>query len=417
MRRIGRARVHHPAADHVRVRPLERQRRRVVRTHPDHPRGLPFPNLHARIVAGVSSEPFGLVLFEVVFAGRAEHLCPRTRSRHGDRRAESLLSTDAVLVELLVAGPLRRRRALDPQSRRRSWRSTPSPCPCRSGWPATCSARFSTWWACSRWPWARCSRWPSPACAPPRGPAAPRAGRARMEATRARDELRGDAERDRRRRDRPGAGRQPVYANDAALELLGYATLRRASGGAARGDSSPATSSSTSPATSSRSSGCPAAGRSWARGRAKRSSASASSPPARSAGRREGHPGRGRQRRLPAYGDQRDGGHDGAQAQRRWRERFLSDCSRSWLLAGPGRAARGVARLAVPEVADWCTVDLLAPDGEVARVALEHADPDLLGRAREVEPALSRPRSGQSTGPASHRTGKLRLSRGGARRR
>ena len=51
---------------------------------------------------------------------------------------------------------------------------------------------------------------------------------------------------------------------------------------------------------------------------------------------------------------------------------------------------QGVARLAVPEVADWCTMDVIRPDGEVARVALEHADPDLLARSRELERALPR---------------------------
>ena len=37
---------------------------------------------------------------------------------------------------------------------------------------------------------------------------------------------------------------------------------------------------------------------------------------------------------------------------------------------------RGVASLAVPELADWCVVDLLEAGGAVRRVALAHADPD-----------------------------------------
>jgi len=36
---------------------------------------------------------------------------------------------------------------------------------------------------------------------------------------------------------------------------------------------------------------------------------------------------------------------------------------------------RTVARLAVPELADWCAVDLLAEGGGVERVAVEHSDP------------------------------------------
>ena len=34
-----------------------------------------------------------------------------------------------------------------------------------------------------------------------------------------------------------------------------------------------------------------------------------------------------------------------------------------------------VTRLAVPEIADWCTVDLLDDDGQIHRVAAAHADP------------------------------------------
>ena len=66
-------------------------------------------------------------------------------------------------------------------------------------------------------------------------------------------------------------------------------------------------------------------------------------------------------------------------------EHFLSECSR---VLGSSldvdELLKGVARLAVPEVADWCTVDVVRPDGEVARVALEHADPEMLARSREL---------------------------------
>ncbi len=43
-----------------------------------------------------------------------------------------------------------------------------------------------------------------------------------------------------------------------------------------------------------------------------------------------------------------------------------------------------VARLAIPEMADWCAVDLLAPDGGLERVALTHADPALREQAVEL---------------------------------
>ena len=46
---------------------------------------------------------------------------------------------------------------------------------------------------------------------------------------------------------------------------------------------------------------------------------------------------------------------------------------------------RTVARLAVPELADWCAVDLLVEDGGLRRVAVEHQDPDKLELVRELE--------------------------------
>ena len=45
---------------------------------------------------------------------------------------------------------------------------------------------------------------------------------------------------------------------------------------------------------------------------------------------------------------------------------------------------RAVARLAVPAVADWCAVDVLAGD-ELERVAVEHVDPARVALAREVQ--------------------------------
>ncbi len=66
-----------------------------------------------------------------------------------------------------------------------------------------------------------------------------------------------------------------------------------------------------------------------------------------------------------------------------------------------------VARLAVPQLADWCAVDLLGEDGELERVAVHHADPSRLALAEQLDsayrPALDEPvgvpeviRSGQS---------------------
>jgi PAS domain S-box-containing protein len=46
---------------------------------------------------------------------------------------------------------------------------------------------------------------------------------------------------------------------------------------------------------------------------------------------------------------------------------------------------RKVAWLAVPEIADWCAVDLAADNGGLERVALVHADPERLARAEELQ--------------------------------
>jgi PAS domain S-box-containing protein len=59
----------------------------------------------------------------------------------------------------------------------------------------------------------------------------------------------------------------------------------------------------------------------------------------------------------------------------------------------------GVARLAVPQVADWCAVDLVTEDGELERVAIHHADPAKLALAERLH-RLYRPASDETTGVA-----------------
>jgi PAS domain S-box-containing protein len=46
---------------------------------------------------------------------------------------------------------------------------------------------------------------------------------------------------------------------------------------------------------------------------------------------------------------------------------------------------RTVARLAVPDFADWCAVDLLEPTGEIRRVAVEHPDPSKVEFVRRIQ--------------------------------
>jgi PAS domain S-box-containing protein len=45
---------------------------------------------------------------------------------------------------------------------------------------------------------------------------------------------------------------------------------------------------------------------------------------------------------------------------------------------------RSVARLAIPELADWCFVDMIEQDGSLRRVALEHLDPQKVRLAWEM---------------------------------
>jgi diguanylate cyclase (GGDEF)-like protein/PAS domain S-box-containing protein len=45
---------------------------------------------------------------------------------------------------------------------------------------------------------------------------------------------------------------------------------------------------------------------------------------------------------------------------------------------------KSIAQLAVPEFADWCTVDMLQPDGALRRLALSHADPKKVRWAKEL---------------------------------
>jgi PAS domain S-box-containing protein len=66
-------------------------------------------------------------------------------------------------------------------------------------------------------------------------------------------------------------------------------------------------------------------------------------------------------------------------------QRFLAESS-SILGASldPDELLRDVAALAVPEVADWCAIDLRGADGEIERVALAHADPAMVAYLREL---------------------------------
>lgn len=68
-----------------------------------------------------------------------------------------------------------------------------------------------------------------------------------------------------------------------------------------------------------------------------------------------------------------------------------------------------VARLAVPQLADWCAVDLLDERGEIRHVALHHADPAQLALAAQLHHAY-RPALDEPTGVAEViRTGQAQI--------
>src|SRR5690606_3144763 len=69
--------------------------------------------------------------------------------------------------------------------------------------------------------------------------------------------------------------------------------------------------------------------------------------------------------------------------RREERERFLAEASRQ--LAGSldyEATLQGVARLAVPLLADWCAAHVLAEDGEIRLLTVAHADPSRVAWAR-----------------------------------
>jgi PAS domain S-box-containing protein len=73
------------------------------------------------------------------------------------------------------------------------------------------------------------------------------------------------------------------------------------------------------------------------------------------------------------------------------------------------RTLRTVARLTVPAMADWCAIDLAAPDGTLRRIALAHSDPAIEAEAWELH-RRSPPQPSDPDGPyAILRTGRSTL--------
>jgi PAS domain S-box-containing protein len=68
-----------------------------------------------------------------------------------------------------------------------------------------------------------------------------------------------------------------------------------------------------------------------------------------------------------------------------------------------------IARLVVPRVAEWCTIDLLEPDGTIQAVVVEHADPEKVALAREYRRRYPSRREDVAGAGLAIRTGESQL--------
>src|SRR3954454_20444000 len=68
-----------------------------------------------------------------------------------------------------------------------------------------------------------------------------------------------------------------------------------------------------------------------------------------------------------------------------------------------------VADLAVPDVADWCSVDLVDEDGPIQAVAVAHVDPERVALAPEIRRRDPPDTSATSGIPNAIRTGRSDL--------
>lgn len=70
---------------------------------------------------------------------------------------------------------------------------------------------------------------------------------------------------------------------------------------------------------------------------------------------------------------------------------------------------QSLARLAVPQIADWCAVHIVDPSGEVRQIAVTHTDPAKVELARELEKRYPYDPAGPVGVPQVLRTGKSEL--------
>jgi PAS domain S-box-containing protein len=72
---------------------------------------------------------------------------------------------------------------------------------------------------------------------------------------------------------------------------------------------------------------------------------------------------------------------------------------------------QSLARLLVPRLADWCAIDIVANDGDVQRLAVEHVDPEKVALAHELERRYPAPPGATTGRTAVLRSGKSELYR------
>jgi PAS domain S-box-containing protein len=91
-------------------------------------------------------------------------------------------------------------------------------------------------------------------------------------------------------------------------------------------------------------------------------------------------------------------------------ESFMAEASR--VLASSmdySETLKQVARLAVPQLADWCAVDVVGEGGEIERVAVHHADPSRLEVAEQLDRAYHPTREEPLGVPEVIRSGRARV--------
>jgi PAS domain S-box-containing protein len=92
-------------------------------------------------------------------------------------------------------------------------------------------------------------------------------------------------------------------------------------------------------------------------------------------------------------------------------QRFLSEATA--ILASSleyEKTLERITALAVPRLADWCSIDLVGADGKLRTVSIAHADPAKAGVARELAERYTLPADAPHGAPAVIRTGRPQLN-------